>query len=216
MKFIETEIGFELKVDQFQVFFGKKGSDLIQISSQYPSLDFKSVHQVHGNTILKTSIDSDESRKADAHWTAEKNLGLLIKTADCIPIMAFSKGDRKVVAIHAGWRGVQNRIIPNYFKCDKKDWQIFIGPHILRNSFQVQQDCLNLLKECTDLAIDEWYTDERADLLKIVLRQLEECGIFKEQVTHLSYDTFRDTRFHSFRRDREAAGRQLSFISIMD
>jgi copper oxidase (laccase) domain-containing protein len=44
--------------------------------------------------------------------------------------------------------------------------------------------------------------------------QLQSCGIAFDNLYNLHIDTFTDPRFHSHRRDKEHAGRQLSFISL--
>ncbi len=215
MSFNETDLGFELKTDQYLVFFGKKDSSLEKLKKAYPSFKFKMLWQVHGNDLLHSTSISEENRKADAHWTEEKNLALISKSADCIPVLAFSKKLSRILAIHAGWRGVQNRIIPNSLQNLGASWDFFIGPHITKESFEIQNDCLELLKTCTRLNAKDWYQNQKADLTTIVFDQIKEVKSAQKSLTLEIFDTMTDLRFHSHRRDKEAAGRQNSFIVLL-
>ena len=216
MSFKETNLGFEFRTAEFLVFFGKKESSLENLKQAYPQLNFKSLWQVHGNQLLHTNEDfENNSVKADAHWTDKKNLALVSKSADCIPVLAINKDRTKILAIHAGWRGVQNQIIPQSFQKLQDSWDIFIGPHITKASFEIQDDCFELLHQSTSLDSKKWFSNGKADLLKIVNEQLESISSIKNSVETLIFDTVLDQRFHSHRRDRELAGRQNSFVVLL-
>lgn len=221
MSFLETNLGFEFRTHDFLAFFGKKESSLENLKIAYPGFEFKTLWQVHGNHLFHTTENlENNSVKADAHWTNQKNLALISKSADCMPVLAVNNSRSKVLAIHAGWRGVQKKIIPlslQQLSREQPDdpWEIFIGPHIGRNSFEIQNDCLNLLSECTNLPVKDWYSNNKADLLKIVKNQIESIPNLQFALTNLIFDTKADPRFHSFRRDGELAGRQNSFIVLL-
>ncbi len=215
MSFKETDLGFELKTDHYLVFFGKKDSSLENLKIAYPNFSFKMLWQVHGNDLLHSTSKSEENQRADAHWTEEKKLALISKSADCIPVLGFSKELNLVLAIHAGWRGVQNRIITKSLQSLGSSWDLFIGPHITKESFEIQNDCLELLKTCTRLDSKAWYDNQKADLTKIVFDQIKEVTTAQKPLTTMIFDTKTDSRFHSHRRDREAAGRQNSFIVLL-
>jgi hypothetical protein len=220
--FKETEIGFELLTNDYLVFFGKHPSQLKSLHQQYPYLDWAQLKQVHGNQIVQTSKAEMELQTADAHWTSVSQLGLITKTADCIPILGFNHLSKAIVSIHAGWRGVANQITSlSIQKLSQSHpvagWKLFVGPHIQQQSFEIQQDTVDQLKECSSLASSEWListpTGFKANLSLILLQQLQDCGINKNQIHTLFFDTKSDLRFHSFRRDKELSGRQLSFIA---
>ncbi len=101
MSFVENEIGFEFRTAKFLVFFGKKNSSRENLQVAYPHLHFKGLHQVHGNVLLETNSQSPEDRQADAHWTTDKNVALLCKTADCIPVLAVDTNNQHVLSAHA-------------------------------------------------------------------------------------------------------------------
>lgn len=67
------------------------------------------VRQVHGDTVIVNAVESPLDRaadlEADGHCTREKGLALLIKTADCQPLLLAAEDGSAVAALHAGWRG---------------------------------------------------------------------------------------------------------------
>lgn len=61
--------------------------------------------QVHGVNVREaSSLEPDE---ADGLMTDRPGLGLVIRAADCQPIMIAHKSGQYVMAIHAGWRGLR-------------------------------------------------------------------------------------------------------------
>ncbi len=220
--FKETDIGFELLTHDYLVFFGKHSSQLKSLQQQYPYLDWAQLKQVHENRIVHTFKPEIEKQTADSHWTSASQLGLIIKTADCIPILGFNQISKAIISIHAGWRGVANQIASLSMQQLSNThpisgWKLFVGPHIQQESFEIQQDTVDQLINCTLLSRADWLVSTpagfKANLSLILLQQLQDCGINKSQIHTLYFDTKSDLRFHSFRRDKELSGRQLSFIA---
>lgn len=64
--------------------------------------------QVHGDSLVinpgPTGVGEAATTEADGHVTDRKNHALLVKTADCQPIL-LAHPDGYVGAVHAGWRG---------------------------------------------------------------------------------------------------------------
>ena len=220
--FKETEIGFELITNDFIVFFGKHNSQLSTLHQCYPYLDWTQLKQVHGSVMVQALSPEIDVQTADAHWTSSSKLVLISKTADCIPVLGFNQTTKAVISIHAGWRGLTNHITKLSLESlsshhPKQAWKIFIGPHIQQKSFEIQQDTVDLLQQCTPLERDLWLNETseglKANLSLILLQQLQSCGVPQTQIHALNLDTKTDSRFHSFRRDKEISGRQLSFIA---
>jgi polyphenol oxidase len=64
--------------------------------------------QVHENQLV-----SAELPQADAMVTKTKGLGLVILTADCLPVFCVSSDGLLVGVAHAGWRGLAGGILEN-------------------------------------------------------------------------------------------------------
>ena len=66
--------------------------------------------QVHGGTVLavdgRTDARALAATPADGLWTEGAGTLLLVRTADCVPVLLASGDGTRVAAVHAGWRGV--------------------------------------------------------------------------------------------------------------
>lgn len=225
MKFQETDLGFEYRHDNYLAFFGKKDSTLKNLRAAYPDLEWSWVKQVHGDFLHEAPQRGSSEVEADAQWTQSKNVGLITKTADCVPVLAHNKITHSILSIHAGWRGVALKIVPKsllqlqHLSHQIGDWEIYIGPHILQDSFQIKEDSYLLLKQSASVKDEMWVKKTadgyQADLITLLKAQLHEIHVPESQIEILSYDTKTDTRFHSFRRDKDVSGRQISFIALI-
>jgi YfiH family protein len=228
MSFKQIEIGFLFEDSDLICFFGNKNSNLEELKKQFPDLRFTRIHQVHGDGICESnSNETNPLQKADAHFTSDINTALCINTADCMPIMIYAEEERIALAIHAGWRGVANRILQKSLEelikknVNPKNIQIFIGPHIGFDSFEVDEpvkgQLLNSTTEPKGLLTQDLENNKfKVNLLELVRLQLHEFNIGTFQIEYLTYDTMTNSDFHSYRRDKENSGRQVSFIAMKD
>jgi len=137
-----------------------------------------------------------------------------VKTADCVPVLLVDTKCRHVAAVHAGWRGAVAGIAPktvaamaSRWGSDPVDIHAAIGPGIGPCCFEVGPE----------VAIQFGLPAERTrvDLPGFVRRQLLEAGVPGAQISALALCTFCEADLlHSFRRDRESAGRLLSVIGL--
>lgn len=220
MSFTETDLGFLQIRDGHLIFFGKNSATLEQIKQAYPDILFRGVHQKHTDVCVSSVPDSSDTI-ADAHFTAEAGVGLIVKTADCLPVLAYDKSQKLILAIHAGWRGVENQITAKSLLAAKfNEAEIIIGPHILQKSFEVDPDVKEQLEKVYLLYAPESdaqvFTPKEnkyfIDLKTIVKKQIESVAI-PYHLHDLALDTVSDERLHSYRRDRHTSGRNLSFIA---
>lgn len=231
MRLLESDSGYILENESVLAFFGKKNSQIEILRSEFPQYLFHRTKQIHSDKFIQTFKNSaDYTVEADAQYTFEKNLALCSITADCVPVLVYNSQENSVAAIHAGWRGIENQISMKTIEgfCKKKDRNeclVFVGPHIQQQSFECDLDVKDKLLACIpheSKPFDEpdfvlQYTKDgvekfKVDLHKILIEQLKSLGIPSENVFSLYIDTVKDDRFHSYRRDKAEAGRQISFI----
>lgn len=223
MNIQEIPAGTILETEQFLAFFGKKNSEISALGARFPELDFRRIKQVHGNVVVESTLkENDFDQIADAHYTTQPGLGLCISTADCVPLLIYCHSPRMVCGIHAGWRGVANRIIPTAIHklislgARAEDLSVLIGPHIQQASFEVdrpvEEELLCSANVRSDDVVKRFGEKSFVDLRQIVFAQLEEFEISPEQIKSLFIDTKSNSDYHSYRRDRENSGRQISFI----
>ncbi len=98
--------------------------------------------QIHGDTLnLAYKTNNKNPKEADAHWTSIKDITLGIITADCLPVFVFDLEKELILAIHAGWKGLEKYIILKSLHSLSFSQKIlaFIGPHIQRPSFEIKK-----------------------------------------------------------------------------
>jgi YfiH family protein len=69
--------------------------------------------QVHGNTIIEMNYRPQKNEpfvaQADGFITMVHGLCLVIRTADCVPVILYDSAKGILAALHSGWRGcIQN------------------------------------------------------------------------------------------------------------
>lgn len=62
------------------------------------------MHQVHDTGVVVATAETASGLDADAIVTADPDLAVAVRTADCAPIALA--GDGVVGVVHAGWRGL--------------------------------------------------------------------------------------------------------------
>jgi polyphenol oxidase len=216
--FKENELGFEFKNSKIIVFFGKKEATLEKIKVQYSDYIFLTIKQTHSDICIPAR-SLNENIEADAHYTGQPQEALVIRTADCLPIMIYSSKNKSVLAIHAGWRGIENQItlksLKQLYWNDHLD--IFIGPHILKSSFEVEGDVKNRLLENV-VGDKQSYFEKKENkyfisLNKILLDLLKEKK-YQFNLHSLNLDTYQSSIFNSFRTN-QSPDRNISFIALL-
>jgi polyphenol oxidase len=164
-------------------------------------------------------------REGDAQWSQEDNQLLLIKTADCMPVLIASPQTGISLAIHAGWRGVAQQIIEKSIKELKlqhdPDLAIWIGPHIQMENFEVDGDVAKQILNVYGLSLDaplnpllaiKKGTKFYIDLAKLVETHLINMGILKKNIFISSKDTRASEEYYSYRRGERGVS-NYSFIT---
>ena len=221
MPFQESEHGFWFENSHACAFFGKAYATRLLIEKEFPDIQFMKVQQTHSDIIVHANTNL---QTADAHWTQEKKTALLISTADCMPILIHNTVTKTVAAVHAGWKGVCNKITVKSLKAlsteqsTASDLVIWIGPHIMPSSFEVKSDVLNqLLASSYETDKSGHFTNDgtiHVDLKSIVLSQITASIGSGFKCFELCLDTLTTAYLHSYRRDKDKSGRNLSFIFL--
>ena len=69
------------------------------------------LRQVHGTEVVEVTNASKGEVTADASYSRLPDTPLAILVADCLPVMIASADGREIAAVHAGWRGLADRIL---------------------------------------------------------------------------------------------------------
>jgi hypothetical protein len=181
------------------------------------------VRQVHGNRVAIARDCSFESgAEADAIVSDDTTACLLVRVADCVPILLASPDGTAVAAVHAGWRGVIAGVVPAAIQAlgevaNMPPHQIIaaIGACISREYFEVGPE---VVAEFGGLFGDgpRW-ADRHVDLPEAVATQLLGSGIANARIDRTDGCTARDRdEFFSHRRDRGITGRMAAIIAPID
>ena len=184
--------------------------------SAIPALfeNLATMQQVHSDSCVSADGRSGVLGQADALLEDAPGAVIAVKTADCVPILLVDERHRAVAAVHAGWRGTVARIalravqaMSRRFSTDPCDLDAAIGPAIGACCYQVGPE-----------VAAQFGLEGRAhvDLVAANRAQLLESGVTAERIYASNLCTMcRPEDFHSFRRDRQAAGRLYSFAGIV-
>jgi len=69
------------------------------------------MRQLHSDMIHRLEAAPDKKLEGDALMTSVPGLLLVIRTADCLPVLLVDEKNRAVAAVHCGWRGTEKRIL---------------------------------------------------------------------------------------------------------
>jgi len=129
----------------------KQEKKILQSLTGIESRNILFLNQVHGGSIMVIDAypekDSIVIGDADSIVTNLPGLCPVIRTADCVPVIAFDRIKKTLGAAHSGWRGTELAIsakmillMMERFNCRPEDMSVFILPSIGPESFEVNMD----------------------------------------------------------------------------
>ncbi|GGY60158.1 polyphenol oxidase family protein [Pseudoduganella albidiflava] len=98
--------------------------------------------QVHGTRAVRIEVERQRAGEADAFHTQKQGIPVSIITADCVPLLLARRDGGHVAAVHAGWRGLVDGIIPGVLADlgGGTDWVAAIGPTICAACYEVSEE----------------------------------------------------------------------------
>ncbi|MCX6566281.1 MAG: peptidoglycan editing factor PgeF [Candidatus Aminicenantes bacterium] len=181
--------------------------------------------QIHSDVVHIIDDVPPVRPRGDALVTNVPGLLLVVKTADCLPLLLMDERLRVVAAIHAGWRGTRSRIVQKTVRAMKTrfgtnpaDIVAAAGPCIGPACYEVGEDVRREFLSAEfpdDLFVPagrpgKYFFDlEAANAL-----QLRSAGVPPGPPAGLSACNHCDPDFHSYRRDHSPSDRMFSFIGL--
>jgi polyphenol oxidase len=169
-----------------------------------------SMQQVHENNVVRVNRShmGQVIKNCDALISDDPKVTLSVRVADCLPISFIDKKNHVFGIVHAGWRGLDKKIIVRTvwrmvkeFLIDPKGLEVSIGPHICAKHYEVKKDVSDKFANFPG-ATEKVNKKILLDLEKIAEFQLIETGIKKENITKDKRCTFEDKNLFSYRRDK--------------
>ena len=231
------------KAPQFQIYFGDATDAISKKDHCIPTViplinhekfkpvidrleikDLAFLNQTHGvdGFLVEKEIPAFD-KDGDYLITAQKNIGIGVMTADCLPIIFYASKDHIIAVAHAGWRGtvagianITIQTMQQMFNIALDDIQIYLGPSARRCCYIVDEKFVMNIKDFTLQVIERNRHGALCfDLPGLNVLQLAKLGIHKKNIhTDYNFCTICDHRFFSYRRQAENSGRQMSVISL--
>lgn len=149
---------------------------------------------------------------------------LIIRTADCLPILLFDPQKMVVAAVHSGRAGTRTNIVGKciqamveHYSCNPQDIVAHVGAGICEEHYQVSselyQDFNSALEAqgfcpCTN-------KEGHLNLRTTIFQQLIQSKLRFYNIENYHICTYEQPDFFSYRRDR-TANRQINVIGIID
>ena len=177
---------------------------------QSPFSHYAFLNQTHSDSIYVVE-NPDNQGEGDGLITKQKGLGLVVQTADCVPIFLISPTE--VAVVHSGWKGTAQNIVGKCIAQMQDVHTAIIGPSIDVHNYEVGEEVVEgIVATGVDRGGFVVEGDPRpyAHVASAVKIQIEQHNIKRIEI--LEGCTFEDDNWASYRRDGQQAGRILSVI----
>lgn len=146
---------------------------------------------------------------------------LEIRTADCYPVLLADRANHAAGALHAGWRGAAANIIAEalarmdqLYGTKPEEVYLSIGPGIGVCCYQVGEEVARQFN--ADCCVRTNGTIH-LNLAEANRKQALQAGIPPSHIETMNLCTFCQAQeFYSYRREKEQAGRMLSWVEITE
>ena len=216
-----------------QQFYPRIPEELVKILQ--PEAPVYRVKQIHGNKVLtptELNTATEDLSDGDGIITDDKQQAVWVASADCNPVLIGDIKTGRVAAIHAGWRGTAQKIVPKAiarfleFGSIKDNLRIAMGPAISGEVYQVSKQVAaevaasvvaseeassteEILLALQNLPDSPLLEDPKPDRVRLDVRrvnaiQIKQLGITSEQIAIAPFCTYRQPDyFFSYRRSKE-------------
>ncbi len=163
--------------------------------------------------------------KADCLITDLPDTPLVMRYADCVPLIAYDPVRRAIGLAHAGWRGTVGGMAANLIEalqetygCRPADIEVLIGPAISRRNYQVGEEVVEQAHAYFGESAQVIWRDPVSgaahfDLRRANLLDLQRRGVDKVQVVDIcTHDNTRE--FYSHRAEAGRTGRFGVAVSL--
>lgn len=174
--------------------------------------------QTHTNNVVDINEDTEKYfyEEVDGFITKRKDVVLMTQYADCLPLFFYDRVNQVIGVSHSGWKGSFQEIgvktlelMEERYHSQRKDIIVGVGIGISCEKYEVGEEFYQNFKDKFSKDIVEksfqyfeedkkWHFDNsqfnRLNLIK--------NGILPENIIVSEECTYKNPRFHSFRRDK--------------
>ncbi len=176
-----------------------------------PGVEVADMEQVHGRTVVRAGGPREQ---CDALVTDQPDAVLMVRVADCVPVLLADPEAGVIGAAHAGRNGVVLGVVSACVEemrlLGARELTAWVGPHICGRCYEVPQTLSDEVSavEATTSSVTSWGTPA-LDLGAGVVAQLERLDV---RVNDVSRCTYESADLYSYRRDGARSGRLAGLI----
>ncbi len=155
----------------------------------------------------------------DAVCTDMHDILLVVKGADCVPILFHDPVSGAVAAAHSGRKGTQASIavqvvksLQEHYQSKPADLQVWVGPGVSGEHYQVSQSVYDEFVQATGVPQP---LGRHLDLRAVIVADLLRAGVSQRRLHCNRECTYASDKYFSYRQDKDC-GRQLSAIGVLD
>jgi YfiH family protein len=206
--------------------FGNKNWQLADFDAHpiLKNFELLFLNQIHSDILHIIDDVPSEVLSGDAMLTDRRGLLLVIRTADCLPVLIVDPKRMAVAAVHCGWRSTRQmlvrkvvRCLEEQFQCDPSYLLVALGPCIGKDCYEVGEDVREEFED-GGLANDAFIPHPHhigkyyLDLRMATKNQLLDGGIEESNISFVDLCTCCEGSLFSYRGSGQKKGRMLSFI----
>ncbi len=178
------------------------------------------LNQQHGDRIFKVDATVEQNNlfcaDADAMITDRKNFCLVIRTADCVPVMILDPVHNCIAAVHSGWKSTEKDIsgqtvkkMISEYETNPSDLIVFLLPGIDADDYEVDKDVAGKFPGHFIEKNGKCFLNLKSHIRESLLS----CGVNENNIYNSYQGTFNfNDKFFSHRKGD--AGRNLNFIYL--
>lgn len=176
------------------------------------------MHQVHGANVevIGADVSDDVLPESDGLVTAARGVVLMVRVADCVPVLLADVESGVVGAAHAGRPGMVAGVVPatvaRMRELGADRITAWVGPHVCGSCYEVpeqmREEVVAVVPEA--FATTSWGTPA-VDVGAGVRAQLTAAEV---EVVDAARCTIEDENLYSYRRQGTAAGRFAGLVWV--
>ena len=199
---------------------GSDPVDLARVLDDFaPGAELCDLVQVHGADVVRVDVARPVARpRADALVTTEPEVVLMVRAADCVPVLLVAEHEGLVGAAHCGrpglLAGVVTQTVGSMHDLGASRITAWVGPHVCGACYEVPAAMRDEVAAVVPAsrATTSWGTPS-LDLGAGVRTQLEAEGVVVNDVSRCTRES---ADLHSYRRDGAQAGRHAGLVRLRE
>jgi YfiH family protein len=167
----------------------------------------------HSNLVAEVDEDALENiEQVDGLITQNQDIALAVLSADCATVLIYAEDIKAICALHAGWRGMKDQILPKALaqlqQRGAKQFKAVIGPTICGTCYRVDEDRYLEVKKVEPNAA---LVNEHGFTIDVRQGLLDQFERSKVSPSVVDVCTFESKSSFSFRRE-SVTGRMASVV----